>query len=70
MSYASKGKMFRVEIVIEGKSYQELVDCCGHALSQLKLETPSENLTFDDGSHVDYTVLEIDEYDSYVSQME
>lgn len=48
--------MKRLDLVAFGKDTKALANVLEYAVAQLKMGTPSENITFEDNSHVDFDV--------------
>jgi hypothetical protein len=48
--------MKRLALVAFGKTNQDLADALDHAALQLRLGTPSENVTWENRSHVSFDV--------------
>ncbi len=48
--------MRKVILIAFGKTNQALAEALEHATEQLRMGTPSENVTFDDRSHVSFDV--------------
>lgn len=63
----SKKKMLKVEIVCFAANMQGLAEAAEHAAGQLAMGTKSENITYSDKSHADYTVKECD-FEHFVEQ--
>lgn len=53
--------MKRLDLTAFGKNDQALINALEHAALQLRLGTPSENITWEDRSHVTFDVRESDD---------
>lgn len=53
--------MKRLDLIAFGETNQALIDALVHAVQQLKLGTPSENISWDDRSHLEFDVAESDD---------
>lgn len=50
--------MKRMTLIAYGLDYKALADALEHAVQQLRMGTPSENITWEDNSHVSFDVWE------------
>ncbi len=45
-----------LDIVVFGKTSRDMAEALEHAANQLRMGTPSESISFDDGSHVTFDI--------------
>lgn len=66
-----KGMLF-LDIVVFGMSKNDIADALEHALTQVRMGTPSESCSWEDGSHVTFDVMRADpkKYSAYVGDGE
>ena len=61
--------MKKLDIIVFGNTMQDFIDALEHAIDMLRLGTPSESISWGNGTHVTFDVVEnVDPriYEAYV----